>query len=63
MQKTSEDAEARFSINAEFLKTLQRRLGSDRATDVARAALTLLDWASREASDGRIILSSTSDGV
>lgn len=58
----SASAEVRFSIDANFLKGLQQRLGVDRATDVARSALTLLDWASREASNGRIILSSSDDG-
>ena len=43
------NAEVRFSIDANFLRTLQQRLGVERSTDIARSALTLLDWASREA--------------
>ena len=62
MASAPQEAEVRFSVNADFLKALQQRLGVDRATDVARSALTLLDWASREASGGRIILSTTDDG-
>jgi hypothetical protein len=41
MPKTT-DAEVRFSIDADFLKSLQDRLGVDKATDVARSALTPL---------------------
>jgi hypothetical protein len=54
--------ELRFAIDAEFLKKLQDRLGLEKGTDVARSALTLLDWASLESSTGRVILSSTGDG-
>ena len=56
------NAEVRFSIDANLLRTLQQRLGVERSTDIARSALTLLDWASREAANGRVILSTTDDG-
>lgn len=54
--------EIRFTVDKQFLKDLQRRLGVSRGTDVAKSALTLLDWASSEASTGRVILSSTESG-
>lgn len=57
------ETEIRLSIDAEFLQELQSKLGVDRATDVARSALTLLDWAATEASEGRVILSSTDNGT
>ena len=60
--KSSNVTELRFTVDAEFLKKLQERLGADRGTDIARSALTLLDWASAESSSGRVILSSTADG-
>lgn len=54
--------ELRFTVDADFLKKLQNQLGVDKGTDIARSALTLLDWAATEASSGRVILSSTGDG-
>ena len=59
---TGEKTEIRFTVDARFLKELEERLGVDRATDIARSALTLLDWASSETQRGRVILSSTEDG-
>lgn len=60
--ESSKVTELRFVVDADFLKKLQDRLGLDKGTDVARSALTLLDWASSESSTGRVILSSTGDG-
>ena len=54
--------ELRFTVDADFLKKLQDRLGVEKGTDIARSALTLLDWASSESTNGRVILSSTGDG-
>jgi hypothetical protein len=56
------ETELRLSVDAHFLQELQDKLGVDRATDVGRAALTILNWAADEASRGRVILSSTSKG-
>jgi len=53
-----EATEVRFTVDADFLRKLQQRLGIDKATYIARAALTLLDWASAETEKGRIVLSS-----
>jgi hypothetical protein len=61
-EQTQKLTEIRFTVDADFLKKLQDRLGVDKGTDVARSALTLLDWASEESSTGRVILSSTGDG-
>ena len=54
--------EVRFTVDRNFLEKIEKRLGVSRATDVARSALTLLDWASSESSNGRVILSSTESG-
>ena len=56
------DTEIRVNVDSEFLRALQDKLGVDRATDVARAALTLLDWAATEVQEDRVILSSTGAG-
>lgn len=58
----SGQTEIRFSVDREFLEELEARLGVSRGTDLARSALTLLDWASAEAQRGRVILSATKDG-
>ena len=62
MSKPRPLTEVRFTVNTDFLNKLQRRLKVKQGTDIARSALTLLDWASEETSSGRVILSSTSDG-
>ena len=49
-------------IDTEYLRKLQERLNLDKTTDVARAAMTLLYWASEEIDDDRMILSSKKDG-
>lgn len=56
------ETEVRVSVDSEFLKGLQNRLGLSKSTDVTRVALTLLDWASEEAAHNRMILSTTRDG-
>lgn len=56
------ETEVRVSVDSEFLKDLQDRLGLSKSTDVTRVALTLLDWASGEVADNRMILSTTKDG-
>ena len=61
-EKSTGVSEIRFTVDSEFLKELQRRLGIERSTDIARSALTLLDWASSETSSGRVILSSNAQG-
>jgi hypothetical protein len=54
-------AEVRFQVDDEFLENLQKKLGTTRSTDVARDALTLLNWAVNEKAEGRDI-ASTEDG-
>lgn len=55
------ETEIRITVDREFLETLQERLGTSKGTDVARSALTLLDWASRETQAGRMVMSSTAN--
>jgi hypothetical protein len=62
MPASSSNVEIRFAVDAAFLKKLQDRLGIEKGTDLARSALTLLDWASAESASGRVILSSTAAG-
>lgn len=54
--------EVRFTVETNFLRTLQGRLGVEGAVDICRPALTLLAWASREVQRGRVILSATKSG-
>jgi hypothetical protein len=56
-------AEMRFNVDPDFLRELQRKLGLSKTTDVARTALTVLNWAADEVSQGRVILSTKADGT
>jgi uncharacterized protein YidB (DUF937 family) len=58
----AEKTEVRVAIDSEFLKSLEARLGVSKSTDLARIALSLLDWASEEAASGRLILSTNREG-
>jgi len=55
-------AEIRFQIDDAFLQNLQMKLVKATSTDLARDALTLLNWAVTEKSQGREIASITKDG-
>src|ERR1700730_6003296 len=54
--------EIRVNVDDEFAKRLQEKLGTKTATEIARVALTLLNWAVDEASQDRVILSRDRDG-
>ena len=54
-------AEVRFNVDDDFLKNLQLNLGTTKATDVVKEALTVLNWAVNEKSKGRQILSGDPD--
>src|SRR5665811_1132005 len=54
--------EVRFSIDENFMRQLQEKLGLSKNTDIARTAFTVLNWAADEAKEGRMILSSKPDG-
>jgi hypothetical protein len=54
--------ELRIQIDDEFMKTLQDQLKTNKATDVARDALTLLNWAVQEKRQGRDIASTLKGG-
>jgi hypothetical protein len=58
----SNQTEIRFTVDSEVLEKLQASLGASRATDITRAALTLLNWAVDEVGEGRLILSANKDG-
>lgn len=62
MANAKKQTEVRVNIDAEFLAKLQTRLGLSKSTDVAKVALTILDWASDEVEQGRMILSAKKDG-
>ena len=62
MAGTKDQTEVRFMVDASYLKQNHEKLGDHRATDVARSALTLLNWAAGEVKNGRLILSSSENG-
>lgn len=55
--------EIRLYIDDEFMDSLKMRLNEAKATDVAKDALTLLNWAVSEVKDGRVILSADKNGT
>lgn len=57
-----EKTEMRFMVDSDYLEALQARLNKTKTTDIARTALTLLQWAAGEVWDGRLILSTEADG-
>jgi hypothetical protein len=54
--------EIRVTVDDEFAKNLQFKLGTKKSTEIARAALTLLNWAVDEVSQGRAIFSGDGGG-
>ena len=57
------ELELRLQIPDDIIKKLQAILGSNvKATDIARDALTLFNWAVDERTRGRLVLSSDEDG-
>jgi len=62
MSAQSEQLEIRLLVDKKYLEKLQKRMGTTKATDLTRAALTLLDWATVEAEQGRLVLSSDQGG-
>ena len=55
--------ELRLQIPDDLVKKIQDEIGSDvKATDIARDAITLFNWAVEERSKGRIVLSTDADG-
>jgi hypothetical protein len=58
--------ELRMEMDNAFIEDLQGKLGAGdrrlRATDVAREAFTILNWAVHERERGRVILSADPDG-
>lgn len=56
-------AEVRFQVDDAFLENLQKKLKTSKSTDIARDALTLLNWAVSEKSAGRDIASAQGDEI
>jgi hypothetical protein len=56
-------AEVRLQIPDEVVKKLQEKLGDVKATDIARDAITLYNWAVDERAKGRLVLSSDEEGT
>ena len=54
--------ELRFQVDDEYIKNLRAKLGYSSNTDLARDALTLLNWAADESEQGRVILSAEQAG-
>lgn len=56
-------AEVRLQIPDEALRRMQEKLGSTmKATDIARDAITLFNWAIEERAKGNVLLSATPKG-
>lgn len=55
--------ELRVLVDKAYLQELKQRLGTDKNSEIAKAALTLLDWASTEVKSKRAILSIDQDGT
>ena len=56
--------EVRLQIPDEVLSRFQDKLGDrSKATDIARDALTLYNWAVEEAAKGRVLLTSNPEGT
>jgi hypothetical protein len=54
--------EIRVRVDDQFSKQLQDTLGTKKTTEIAKAALTLLNWAATQKSKGRLILSGDENG-
>lgn len=54
--------EVRFTVDEAYINDLQRKLKGAKATDIAREALTIFNWAVEEAARGRVIVSTGPDG-
>ena len=55
-------AEVRLQIPDDLMKKYQDKLGNVKATDLAKDALTLFNWAFDERAKGRLVLSSDEEG-
>lgn len=55
-------AEVRLQIPDDLMERFQDRLGNIKATDIAKDALTLFNWAVEERAKGRLVLSSDEEG-
>jgi hypothetical protein len=56
-------AEIRLNIPDNVIADIQKKLGSDvKATDIAKDAVTLFNWAATERAQGNYILSSDPEG-
>lgn len=55
--------EIRLSVDDGFLKGIQETVGGQaKVTDLTRDALTIFNWAVREAAAGRVVLSTNASG-
>ena len=56
-------AEFRLQVPDSLVQAMQDKMGEGtKMTDIAREALTMFNWALNEKANGRVILSSSSDG-
>jgi hypothetical protein len=53
--------EIRVNVDDKFLQSLQTQLGA-KGPELAKSALTLLNWAAGEVTKGRVILSTDEEG-
>ena len=55
--------EVRIKIDERYMQKLLDTLREEKATEVTKNALTLLNWAASEARNGRVIVSTNPDGT
>lgn len=57
--------ELRLKIDDDFIEQIGKKLGTTttKATEIAREALTMYKWAVDEAANGRVVLSSDTEGT
>src|SRR3954471_17185843 len=60
--KTFYMADIRLSIDKEFIERLKKETGIDKASQLTNEALTFYKWAVSEAKEGRVLLSTNSEG-
>jgi hypothetical protein len=55
--------ELRLQLPDDLVEAIQKKIGTGiKATDIARDAVTLFNWAVDERAKGRLVLSSNADG-
>lgn len=54
--------EVRLTLDDDIMRSMMKKSGVTKATELTKEAMTLLNWAISEAAQGRVILSTNSKG-